>query len=164
MSSGSVVGCLVVAQLLVEGFGTPLRWWLVVPVALVGGAVAGWRAARAGRVTRIRDEAIGHRELLLSAYEVRSPYDMSAPTSQYDAARFELRVTNRGLQMWDGTTQVWSHPWRTLRLTAEGKVLVIYHEGETIGRMLVRTPDGSPCELLLAARRLQARGAQAGRA
>ncbi|MGW4045480.1 hypothetical protein [Streptomyces sp. NPDC004721] len=155
---------MVVAQLLVEGFGTPLRWWLVVPVALVGGAFAGWRAARAGRVTRTRDEAIGHREFLLSAYEVRSPYDMSAPTSQYDAARFELRVTNRKLQMWDGTTQLWSHPWRTLHLTAEGKVLVIYHEGETIGRMLVRTPDGSPCELLLAARRLQARGAQADRA
>ncbi|MFD4974212.1 hypothetical protein [Streptomyces sp. NPDC058424] len=68
---------------------------------------------------------IGRRELLLSAYEVRSPYDMSALTSRYDAARFELRVTNRKLQMWDGTTQLWSHPWRTLRLTAEGKVLVV---------------------------------------
>ncbi|MGW2768378.1 hypothetical protein [Streptomyces sp. NPDC001275] len=37
---------MVVAQLLVEGFVTPLRCWLVVPVALVGGAFAGWRGRR----------------------------------------------------------------------------------------------------------------------
>jgi hypothetical protein len=52
---------MVVAQLLVEGFATPLRWWLVVPFALVCGAFAAWRAARAGRITRTRDEVIGHR-------------------------------------------------------------------------------------------------------
>ncbi|MEU6060509.1 hypothetical protein [Streptomyces sp. NPDC047097] len=67
-------------------------------------------------------------------------------------------MTTYGLQRWFGGKRLWSHPWRALALAAEGKLLVVRHEGRVVERLRVDTMGGAPDELLLAAERLRRRG------
>ncbi|MEW1639682.1 hypothetical protein AB0469_37190 [Streptomyces sp. NPDC093801] len=75
------------------------------------------------------------------------------------ATRYELRFTTRGLQLWDRSDQLWSHPWRTVRLVAEGDLVLVHHQDQLIAELLVDTVDGSPTGLLLGAARLHTRAA-----
>lgn len=105
----------------------------------------------------VREVALEPGEIVLSAYAVCPLAWNGQVTRDYDYERFELRVTNRGLQLWEQAEQVWGHPWRTLRLTAERELVLVHHGEDVIAELFVRTLDGSPDELLLAADRLIAR-------
>ncbi|WCD83727.1 hypothetical protein KPP03845_100046 [Streptomyces xanthophaeus] len=145
------------AKISIAGLGAELSWWIVAPLAVLFGAGGTWAGAREGRVDGIRREALEPDEILLTAYEVCPLTWEGRVTRDYDFARFELRVTNRGLQMWKQAEQLWSHPWPTLRLTAEGELVLVHRAEDVIAELLVKTQDGSPDELLLAAERLRAR-------
>ncbi|MBT1188339.1 hypothetical protein HET69_31275 [Streptomyces sp. CJ_13] len=134
-----------------------LSWWIVGPVAVLAGVIGAFAGARAGWMEGVREEALEPGEVVLSAYPVRPLFEDGRATGPSDSARFELRVTTLGLQLWEGTGRLWSHPWRAVRLTAEGDFVLVHHGDREIAELLVDTFDGSPDELLLGAERLRAR-------
>ncbi|MGW3061472.1 hypothetical protein ACWC98_36985 [Streptomyces goshikiensis] len=138
-------------------FAFEFSWWIVGPVAVLAGIIGAYAGARAGRTAGAREEALEPGEVVLSAYAVRPLFEEGRATGVSDSARFELRVTTLGLQLWEGADQLWSHPWRAVRLTAEGDFVLVHHGDREIAELLVDTFDGSPDELLLGAERLRAR-------
>ncbi|MEV7369200.1 hypothetical protein [Streptomyces sp. NPDC091299] len=60
-------------------------------------------------------------------------------------------MTTRTSQLWEHA----DHPWKELRVTADGPRLRVFHHGRERGVLLVE-PPGSAEELRLAARRLGA--------
>lgn|GEM_PF-5684971 len=68
---------------------------------------------------------------------------------------YQLRLTTRTSQLWEHSDLLWTHPWKELRVTADGPRLRVFHHGRERGVLLVE-PPGSAEELRLAARRLGA--------
>ncbi|MER8096253.1 hypothetical protein [Streptomyces goshikiensis] len=160
LGAGWVTGLVSAAK--VSLFAFDLSWWIVGPVAVLAGVIGAYAGARMGWTEGVREEALEPGEVVLSAYPVRPLFDEEGrATGPSDRARFELRVTTRRLQLWEGASRLWSHPWRAVRLTAEGDFVLVHHEDREIAELLVETYDGSPDELLLGAERLRARAQHA---
>ncbi|TDU69213.1 hypothetical protein EDD91_7876, partial [Streptomyces sp. KS 21] len=81
-------------------FAFELSWWIVGPVAALAGIIGAYAGALAGRTEGVREEALEPGEVVLSAYAVRPLFEEDRATGPSDSARFELRVTTRGLQLW----------------------------------------------------------------
>ncbi|MFF8376137.1 hypothetical protein ACF07V_08425 [Streptomyces sp. NPDC015661] len=134
-------------------------WWLGGCALLALGVLGTWGGMRSGRVTGVREVALAPGETVLSTYDVRPPVVDGRPSRPTDTGRFALRVTNRGLQLWDGADRLWSHPWSEVLLTeAEGSLLLVRHADRTIAELLP-IPETIGCwdALLLGAQRLRAR-------
>ncbi|MEU6482535.1 hypothetical protein [Streptomyces sp. NPDC046887] len=153
-----------VVVLAVDALRARVAWWIVLPLAVVGGGLLVWQCFREGRVQGVREEALESGEILMSAYRVHPVNSGPPPVRWPESSSHELRVTTYGLQRWDGDQRLWAHPWRAVALAAEGKLLVVRHEGRVVERLQLDTMGGAPDELLLAAERLRRRGGGGGRA
>ncbi len=135
-------------------------WGLGGLVVLACGALGTWSGVRAGRINGVREVALEPGETVLSAYAVRPPVVDGRPTKPTDTARFELRVTDRSLQLWDGPDRLWRHPWPGVRLTTvDDSLLLVQHGDRTIAELLPASSGviGAWDALLLGAQRLRAR-------
>jgi hypothetical protein len=133
-------------------------WGLGGLVVLACGVLGTWSGARIGRVNGVREVALERGETVLSAYAVRPPLVDGRPSKPTDAHRFELRVTSRGLQLWDGSDRLWSHPWSEVRLTtADGGLLLVHHGDRTIAELWPVPETIGWDAVLLGAQRLRAR-------
>ncbi|WP_407837880.1 hypothetical protein ACE1OC_18205 [Streptomyces sp. DSM 116496] len=150
-------GGLFAVKISVAAFAAAFSWEVTALLAAVFGAGGAWAGARLGRVDGVREVALEPGETVLSAFAVRPLLWEGRPTGHYDTERFELRVTTRGLQLWEQAEQLWNHPWGSLRLTADQDVVLVHHEERLIAELLVDTLDGSPDGLILAAERMRAR-------
>ncbi|MYV40388.1 hypothetical protein GT030_16330 [Streptomyces sp. SID1328] len=133
-------------------------WWALGSVAVFSvlfGARQIREGAETGRVAAVRDEGLAAGEYTLTDYKVFLPFDRPKSSPERAESPLLLRLTNRGIQHWDGDTLRWSHPWAGLRLVFEDEVLLVHHEGRLVARFWVFIPFGTPDEILLAADRLQ---------
>ncbi|MEU7074962.1 hypothetical protein AB0B30_33340 [Streptomyces narbonensis] len=154
---GGVIG--LVPPELVEPFER--WWWLGVSVLLGCSAVGTWIGMQVGRTDGIREAALEPGEAVLSAYAVRPPVVDGRPTRPTELDRFELRLTNRGLQLWDGPGRLWSHPWSEVRLTTvKGSLLLVHHGDQEIAELLPVPETIGWDALLLGARRMRAASAR----
>ncbi|WP_369148081.1 hypothetical protein [Streptomyces sp. R44] len=130
--------------------------WLGLPVVVACGGLGTWLGVMAGRESGARDAGLEPGETVLSQYGVRPPVVDGRPTEPSDD-RFALRVTDCGLQLWDGTRRLWSHPWSEVRLsTVKGSLLLVHHGDQEIAELLA-VPEGAGWDaLLLGAQRLRA--------
>lgn len=103
--SAIVAGCVmgVVSAAKVSLLAFDLSWWIVGPVAVLAGIIGAYAGARAGWTAGVREEALEPGEVVLSTYPVRPLFEDGRATGPSDSARFELRVTTRGLQLWEGS-------------------------------------------------------------
>ncbi|MER5933796.1 hypothetical protein [Streptomyces sp. NPDC002054] len=157
IAGACTMGGVFAAKISIAAFSAEFAWWAVVPLAVLFGAGGAWAGAREGRVEGVREEALEPGEMVLTAYAVLPLTEEGPFLTDYEFTPFELRVTNRGLQLWERAEQLWSHPWRTLHLTNDDGWVLVHHEELVIAELQVQTPDGSPDELLLAADRLRTR-------
>ncbi|WP_051844962.1 hypothetical protein [Streptomyces globisporus] len=133
-------------------------WWPGGFAVVVCGVLGTWSGMRFGRVNGVREAALEPGETVLSAYAVRPPVVDGRPTRSTDTDRFELRVTDRGLQLWDGPDRLWSRPWSEVRLTAAGGgLLLVHHRDRTVAELLPVPGTIGWDALLLGAQRLRAR-------
>ncbi|MCZ0982336.1 hypothetical protein O1L60_34980 [Streptomyces diastatochromogenes] len=166
---GGIIGMLAPAALTFSYFPSgviELLWrsgwsWALGGLAVLAcGALGTWSGARLGRINGVREGALEAGEAVLSLYSVRPPVVDGRPTKPADATRFELRVTDRSLQLWDGPDQLWRHPWSELRLTeADDGLLLVHHGDRAIAELLLGSGEvvGPWDALLLGAQRLRAR-------
>ncbi|MFF1408706.1 hypothetical protein ACFVX6_02735 [Streptomyces sp. NPDC058289] len=153
------MGGLFAAKISLASFAASFSWELTAVLAVAFGVLGACAGARLGRVDGVREVALEPGEIVLSAFAVRPLMWEGRPTRHHDIERFELRVTTRGLQLWDRSDQLWNHPWGSLRLTADEQgVVLVHHEEQLIEELRVDTPlEGSPAGLILAAERMRAR-------
>lgn len=150
------ITALAVVPIILSARTVHLAWWVALPIALPLGAVGVWRDMRNYRVDEVRSEALEGDETALSEYGVRLD-GVRSPSADLGASPIRLRLTTRRLQLWDRDAQLWSHPWQSVRLTADGELILVHQEGELIARLVLTTPAGSVDELLLAGERLRVR-------
>ncbi|MFD7491040.1 hypothetical protein ACFV8T_01225 [Streptomyces sp. NPDC059832] len=112
-------------------------WWVLVPVTALVAVLAGRAGARLGREDAVRAEALESGENVIGTYTVRPPYVDHSPPSLYESPQYQLRLTTRGMQMWERSALLWNHPWPELRVVADGPRLRIHHEGREVGAMLL---------------------------
>ncbi|MET8635229.1 hypothetical protein ABZX69_29065 [Streptomyces sp. NPDC004074] len=155
LSGGVTAAALGTVVILVEGYTAHLTWWLVLPVAAVSGGFAAWSGARSGHEDGVRAQAVARDEIVLSTYTVRPPFDRRQAATPHENLPCQLRLTTRNLQLWKHADLLWSHPWKELRVTADGPRLRVFHQGQETGVLLVE-PPGTAEELRLTARRLGA--------
>ncbi|MFG2812941.1 hypothetical protein [Streptomyces sp. NPDC048410] len=133
-------------------------WWglgALAVFAVVGGVQQARKGAETGRVDAVRDEGLEAGEYTLTDYKAFLPFDRPKSSPWREESPLMLRMTNLGLQHWDGDALRWSHPWADLRLAVEDEVLLVHHDGRLIARFWVFTASGAADEILLAADRLQ---------
>ncbi|WP_234432839.1 MULTISPECIES: hypothetical protein [unclassified Streptomyces] len=139
--SGAVVTALpAVVAVVSYGARADLPWWAVVAVALLTAGLAGWTGAQIGRRRGIRNEVLEPGEKMLGTYTVRPPYTEHTPPAAHEGPQYQLRVTTRGMQMWERSALLWRHPWPELRVIADGPRLRIHHEEREVGTMLLEQP------------------------
>jgi hypothetical protein len=141
-----------------------LPLWFNLPLCLALGLFAGSCGAvagyRSGTKAEVRRDTLAAGEMELGSYAV-VPVPEGAPVPppfhEDDCTSYSLTTTTRRLQLWelDHLLQ-WRHPWRDLRLTAEGHVLVITGPEGLLGRFVLARML-VPEELVLASNRLRAR-------
>ncbi|MFE5089974.1 hypothetical protein ACFRCI_06150 [Streptomyces sp. NPDC056638] len=112
-------------------------WWVLAPVAVLVAVLAGRAGVRLGREDGVRAEALEPGENVIGTYTVRPPYADHSPPSPYESPQYQLRVTTRGMQMWERAVLLWNHPWPELRVVADGPRLRVHHEGREAGVMLL---------------------------
>ncbi|WP_256103493.1 hypothetical protein [Streptomyces sp. ODS05-4] len=155
---GGVFGALAAVPVGLESFRLGMVWWAAVPLAVLAGAFLGWRGARVGRVEGVRDTSLKSGESLFGAYRVQPAPEGSRSTLWRRNTPYELRSTNQGLQLWKDDEQMWDHPWRSVRLTADGKLLLVHSGDRLVERLWVeRRSLGGIDELMMAAKRSGAR-------
>lgn len=86
---------------------------------------------------------------------MRPPSAPQRAATPHENPPYQLRLTTRTLHLWEHAGPLWSHPWKELRVTADGPRLRVFHQGQERGVLLVE-PPGSAEELQPAARRLGA--------
>ncbi|MGV9649199.1 hypothetical protein [Streptomyces sp. NPDC003554] len=155
LSGGVTAAALGTVVILIEGYTAHLTWWLVLPVAAVSGGFAAWSGARSGHEDGVRAQAVAPDEIVLGTYTVRPPLAPQGDAAPHENPPYQLRLTTRTSQLWEHADLLWSHPWKELRVTADGPRLRVFHHGRERGVLLVE-PPGSAEELRLAARRLGA--------
>ncbi|MFE4217050.1 hypothetical protein [Streptomyces sp. NPDC056844] len=152
LTRATVTALLAVAAVLGPGIGAGVDWWILLALALPAAVLAGWAGSRIGRMNALRDIQLEPGERVLSTYVVRPPYTEHTPPSAHEGPQYHLRVTTRGVQMWERAELLWKHPWTELRVIADGSRLSIHHQGQEAGTMLLERP-GSAQEVRLAAQR-----------
>ncbi|ALO12863.1 Putative secreted protein [Streptomyces venezuelae] len=121
-------------------------------------AVGVWLGVRGGRTHGSRNAALERGETVLSEYAVRPPVVDGRATKPSEVDRWELRVTDRHLQLWDARDRLWSHPWHEIRLTTVKGGLLLVHRPDQVVAELLPVPESIGWDaLLLGARRLQGR-------
>ncbi|WP_330300116.1 hypothetical protein [Streptomyces sp. NBC_00503] len=160
---GGILGAVGVVPIALDGT-EHMPWWLNLTLCLtfglmggVGGAVT---AHRSGTKDEVRRATLDAGEMELNEYRVKLVPDGATPPpplKEKDYTSYSLTTTTRRLQLWEfGYLPQWSHPWRELRLTAEGHVLVITGPQGLLGRFVLAEML-VPEELVLASNRLRAR-------
>ncbi|MFK3984841.1 hypothetical protein ACI2K4_31285 [Micromonospora sp. NPDC050397] len=129
-----------------------LPWWQVLALALPATGLAGWTGSRIGRIDGIRAARLEPGERVIGTYAVRPPYTEHTPPSPHEGTQYHLRVTSRGVEMWERAELLWKHPWPELRVIVDGPRLRIHHLGQEAGTMLLEQP-GAVAEVRLAAQR-----------
>ncbi|MEU2130383.1 hypothetical protein [Streptomyces sp. NPDC018352] len=127
-------------------------WWVLAPAAVLVATLGGRAGARLGREDATRAEALEPGEIAIGTYTVRPPYADHGPPPPYESPQYQLRLTTRGMQMWERAVMLWSHPWPELRVVADGPRLRVHHEGREAGVMLLE-PAGAVQEVLTIGRR-----------
>ncbi|MFJ8450501.1 hypothetical protein [[Kitasatospora] papulosa] len=149
----AAAGALLAAvAVLGPGLGAGVPWWLVLALAVPAAALAGWAGSRIGRQGAIRDNELDPGEQVLGTYAVRPPYTEHTPPSPHDGPQYHLRVTTRGVQMWERAALLWKHPWPEVRVIADGQRLRIHHQGQEAGTMLLEHPGAAQAVHLIAQR------------
>ncbi|MEV5161786.1 hypothetical protein [Streptomyces sp. NPDC053728] len=143
--------CAVGALMIGIGAGV-LPWWQVLSVALAMAALVWWLSSRTGRTDRIHEAPSESGERVIGTYAVQPPPTGHHPASPYEGPRHHLRVTSRGIEMWERADLLWKHPWPELRVIVDGPRLRIHHRGQEAGTMLLEQP-GAVAEVRLAAQR-----------
>ncbi|MFJ9059921.1 hypothetical protein [Streptomyces sp. NPDC102409] len=129
-----------------------LPWWQVLALALPATGLAGRAGSRIGRIDGIRAARLEPGERVLGTYAVRPPYTEHTPPSPHEGARYHLRLTSRGVELWERAELLRKHPWPELRVIVDGPRLRIHHLGQEAGTMLLEQP-GAVTEVRPAAQR-----------
>ncbi|MFD8886962.1 hypothetical protein ACFV0H_31340 [Streptomyces erythrochromogenes] len=151
LCSGGTIAVLAVVAFVAQ-VGQVVPWWVLVPGGVLVAGLAGLAGARMGREDAVRAQALEPGETVLGAHAVRPPYANHDPVGVYETPPFQLRVTTRGMQLWERSVLLWNHPWPELRVVVDGLRLRVRHEGRDAGVMLLERP-GAEHEVLLTARK-----------
>ncbi|MFF3673681.1 hypothetical protein ACFYYS_06790 [Streptomyces sp. NPDC002120] len=152
LAGGAVMALAAVAAVVSSGMEAALPWWLVAAVAVPTSGLAAWTGARTGRRQGVRDAVLEPGETVTGTYTVRPPHTGHTPPAAYEEPQYQLRLTTRGMQLWERSVLLWRHPWPELRVIADGPRLRVHHQGQEAGSMLLEQP-GAVQEVRLAARR-----------
>ncbi|WP_245979053.1 hypothetical protein [Streptomyces diacarni] len=152
LSGAAATAALAVVAVLGFGIESGLPWWSVAAAALLTAGLAGWAGAQAGRRRGVRAEALEPGEKVIATWTVRPPYTEHTPPAAHEGPRYQLRVTTRGLQMWERSALLWRHPWPELRVVPDGPRMRVHPRGQEAATLLLEQP-GAVQEICLAARR-----------
>ncbi|MFF2139501.1 hypothetical protein [Streptomyces sp. NPDC058193] len=142
-----------IAGATVTGLGAGvLSWWQVPALAVPAVGRAAWTGSRIGRIDGIRAARLEPGEGVIDTYAVRPPYTGHTPPSPHEGPQYHLRVTSRGIEMWERAELLRKHPWPELRVIVDGPRLRIRHLGQEAGTMLLEQP-GAVAEVRQAALR-----------
>ncbi|MEU8617860.1 hypothetical protein [Streptomyces sp. NPDC048623] len=138
--------------------GGPLRW-AAAPVAAVCFGVVVFAGFSAGREHGTRKETIAPGETVLCTYGVwAEPAPPASRRASVDFSPYQLRLTDRQLQLWQYATLVWAHPWTQVRLVTDGPLLRVLHEDREIAAVVgAASATGMPEEVRFVAGRMAAR-------
>lgn len=164
---GGIVGAIGVVPIAIDGT-EHMPWWLNLALCLAMGLAGGMGGAvtahRSGIKAEVRRDTLDAGERELGQYRVKLVPDGAPaprPLKESDYTSYSLVTTTRRLQLWEfGHLLQWGHPWRELRLTTEGHVLVVTGPQGLLGRFVLERML-VPEELVLTSNRLRARASGA---
>ncbi|MFE2287676.1 hypothetical protein ACFXDJ_26365 [Streptomyces sp. NPDC059443] len=151
LSGGGAIALLAVVAFIARG-AEVAPWWVLAPGSVLVAVFAGLAGARLGREDAVRAQVLEPGETVLGAHTVRPPYTDHSPSGPYESPPYQLRVTTRGMQLWERSVLLWNHPWPELRVVLDGPRLRVQHEGRDAGVMLLERA-GAEYEVLATARR-----------
>ncbi|WP_330296536.1 hypothetical protein [Streptomyces sp. NBC_00503] len=151
LAAGGALGAMAVVTFVARG-AEVAPWWVLAPGSVLVAALAGLAGARLGREDAVRAQALAPGEIVLGAHTVRPPYTDHSPSGPYESPPYQLRVTTRGMQLWERSVLLWNHPWPELRVVLDGPRLRVQHQGLEAGVMLLERA-GAEHEVLATARR-----------
>ncbi|WP_370410150.1 hypothetical protein [Streptomyces fradiae] len=156
---GAGVGGVVMGAESLNAVAGGFPWWVVAPFAVAATAAGAWGGARLGREHRVRADSLEPGETVLNEYGVwHAPAPPPSRTTQAEHAPYQLRTTTRRMQLWEGSTLLWEHPYHGVVLEADGPRLRVLHGGVAIALLETSGHPEMPETVRLVASRIAARG------